>query len=44
MYLNQIGEKGEPAVLPQDFFKYEVSGIAGKQGPQGKTHKTYHVN
>ncbi|XP_035710172.1 collagen alpha-1(XVIII) chain isoform X3 [Folsomia candida] len=29
------GDKGEPAVLPDNFFKYEVSGTAGKPGPQG---------
>jgi len=33
--LNCVGEKGEPAIIPEDFFKYEVAGITGRPGPPG---------
>jgi hypothetical protein len=33
------GDKGEPAVIPENFFKYEVSPSVSKPGPPGPVGK-----
>jgi len=42
----QKGEKGEPAVLPENFFNYEVAnqrGLPGLPGPPGlKSNKLFY--